>query len=408
MSMLMRLRPKKTVLYVVAAICLSPVILEATVRAYFAAKVGMDVLLYGIVDSPHDVLFDPKGETLRWDERYANTAIHDNVFGNYSKYYPNQNRIHPDESGARINATINSSGFRGRNFEAKKKPGVIRIVTLGASSTFGFKTRDDQTYPYYLEEILNKALLTTESSKPAESSSRNIAKYEVINLGIPHLKSDQIYSLFVAEAIPLEPDIVTFYEGYLDASSSSRDKEVVRSIKKIPWVTGIFRELRHRLLSVALVSNVFFGGHYSAPGATIKDFQQEAKEKKTRFIANLEAIYQVCQQKHIRFIVMNQQAKSLHIDGDKIQGVPYSKEAALLREQLSSTGVLDLEKYFLIHSDLMDAERQWVGANNVPFVDVIGAMDNNRQYLIDWMHLNAQGNRVVATALSNKVIAITR
>ena len=56
----------------------------------------------------------------------------------------------------------------------------------------------------------------------------------------------------------------------------------------------------------------------------------------------------------------------------------------------------------------MAAERQWVKANNVPFVDVIDVMDTNRQYLIDWMHLNGQGNRIVATALSEKIIAITR
>jgi lysophospholipase L1-like esterase len=379
------------------AICLAPVLLEATARAYFAVKVGRDVLLYGIVESPHDVLFDPKGEVLRWDERNANTAIHDNVFANYSKYYPHQNRIHPDESGTRIDATINSSGFRGKDFERKKKPGVTRIVTLGASSTFGFKTRDDQTYPYYLEEILNKA-----------NSDREISKYEVINLGIPHLRSDQIYSLFMAEAVPLEPDIVTFYEGYIDASSSPRDKVVVASVKKVPFVTGTFRELRHRLLSVAWVANKLFGRRYPPNDATVKDFQVEMQDRKARFVENLEAIYQECQRRHFLFIVMNQQAKSFHVDRDRIKGVTYSTETALLREKLSTTGVLELEKHFLIHGDLMEGERQWVKANDVPFVDVIGAMDSNRQYLIDWMHLNAQGNRIVATALSDKIAGIRR
>ncbi len=393
----MRLR-SKNILQFIVVVFLSAITLEVLARLYFSVKIGAIVLLYGIVDSPHDTLFDPKGVVLRWDEKYANTAIHDNVFDNYSKYFPNQKRIHPDEFGKTIDATINSSGFRGKNFERKKKPGVIRIVTLGASSTFGFKTRDDQTYPYFLEQELNRALRGTPSTSA-------IAGYEVINLGIPHLQSDQIHSLFMAEAVSLEPDIVTFYEGYTDASGSPRDDATVQRFKRIPLVIGVFRELRHRLLTVALVADKLFGRRYAPLDATVSGFQGEADFKKQQFIRNLENISQECQKRNILFIVANQQAKSLNVDREKIQGVSYMEEAALLRQKLSTAGgVFALEKYFLIHNDLMAAERQWAAINRVPFVDVIGAMDPNRQHLIDWMHLNAQGNRIVANALSERIL----
>jgi hypothetical protein len=52
--------------------------------------------------------------------------------------------------------TINSRGFRGKEFSDEKKPGVIRVITLGESSTFGLHARDDETYPYDLEHFLNK------------------------------------------------------------------------------------------------------------------------------------------------------------------------------------------------------------------------------------------------------------
>jgi len=55
----------------------------------------------------------------------------------------------------------------------------VRVVTLGASSTFGFHNRDDQTYPRQLENLLNQ-------------EARGSTRYEVINLGIPHLTSDEI------------------------------------------------------------------------------------------------------------------------------------------------------------------------------------------------------------------------
>ena len=96
-------------------------------------------------------------------------------------------------------------GFAVEKFDETKKPGVTRIITLGSSSTFGYYDRDNETYPYYLEQILNKAL-------------RSTGRFEVINLGIPHLRSEEILSLFQAEAIPLRPDVVTFYEGVNDAA----------------------------------------------------------------------------------------------------------------------------------------------------------------------------------------------
>jgi hypothetical protein len=397
----MSLRPKK-ILRSAIAVCLCALALEVLTRAYFSAKLGAVVLLYGIVDSPHDALFDPKGAVMRWDEKYANTAIHDNAFDNYSKYFPNQKRIHPDESGKTIDATINSSGFRGKDFQQKKTPGVVRIVTLGASSTFGFKTRDDQTYPHFLEEALNKSL---PMPNPAGSSNGTIIKYEVINLGIPHMQSDQIHSLFMAEAVPLEPDVVTFYEGYTDAAGGPRDDAAVQRVKRIPFATPVFRELRHRLLSVALISKKLFSRRYAPLDATESGFQGEAQAKQEKFIKELQAIYQECRTRNILFIVANQQAKSLNVDREKIQGVSYAQEAALVREKLfAAGGVLALGKYFLIHNSLMDAERQWAKTNGVPFADVIGAMDPNRQCLIDWMHLNAQGNQIVAAALAEKII----
>jgi hypothetical protein len=35
---------------------------------------------------------------------------------------------------------------RARLFAVAKRPGVVRVLALGASSTFGFENRDDETY----------------------------------------------------------------------------------------------------------------------------------------------------------------------------------------------------------------------------------------------------------------------
>ena len=88
----------------------------------------------------------------------------------------------------------------------------MRVLALGASSTFGYYSRDDQTYPFLLEREL-------------EARCRDRQRYEVINLGIPHLDSPSIAALFQSEGAVLDPDVVTFYEGVNDTNAVVRKLE---------------------------------------------------------------------------------------------------------------------------------------------------------------------------------------
>src|SRR5204862_98517 len=78
---------------------------------------------------------------------------------------------------------------------------------LGGSSTFGYGSNDNETYPSHLQARLNERC-------------KSQRRYEVINLGIPHLTSTMIRELFIAEGIPLAPDVVVFYEGYNDSATT--------------------------------------------------------------------------------------------------------------------------------------------------------------------------------------------
>src|SRR6185295_7016799 len=110
----------------------------------------------------------------------------------------------PDGHG-QFPVRINNHGFRGGDFTIDKPPGTFRILTLGASSTFGYHDRDDETYPVLLERQLNRT---------ADDGRR----YEVINFGVPHATTDNTLALFLAEGVALSPDLVTFYEGANDAA----------------------------------------------------------------------------------------------------------------------------------------------------------------------------------------------
>lgn len=385
--------------------CAPVLFLEVMVRAYFAFQVGPHVLLYGTGYSRYQEQFDPKGTRARRLQEEKDVGIHDNVLAGYSKYYPNQKLHDRDEFGNAIEVNINSHGFRGKDFKTKKESGVVRVITLGASSTFGFRDHDEETYPYYMEQLLNGALPRLYTQQDG-SQNKSVRAFEVINLGVPHLRSDQIYALFVNEGLDLKPDFVTFYEGINDAAwaspaetSAEKTKEAVKAIS---GANEIFRELRYRFLSVALVGMAISQNkaEYSE-----RDLQSHRQWKQERFISNLERIHELCRQNGATLIVANQQATDHEETREKLRGLTYEAEQAAVRQSLSTDNRVSWRSIaFMLHKDLMDAERQWAASNGVPHADVIGAMDLSRQNLVTWVHLNAAGNRVIASVLSNAIL----
>lgn len=103
---------------------------------------------------------------------------------------------------------INSFGCRGKEINIHKKKGVIRIVCLGDSVTFGNIT----TYP----DILSKLLKIKFAKK----------KFEVINAGVPGYSSYQGLKWLQKDIIKLKPDILIVYYGLNDAGPAfTKDRE---------------------------------------------------------------------------------------------------------------------------------------------------------------------------------------
>jgi len=397
-----RLGLRKEIFFGIIVLCIPFLFLELLVRFYAATQVGPRVLLYGTTFSRHQEQFDPIGAEMRKAQEESTVRFHENARGTYSKYYPNQKLIDRDEFGNKIDVRINSRGFRGKDFEITKEPDVIRIITLGASSTFGFKEHDDKTYPRYMEQLLNEALPTL----GAKWHGKSIKRFEVINLGVPHLRTEEILSLFVNEGLEINADFVTFYEGINDAARTEPPatwtEESKQAIKAIPFANHVFRQARSRLLSVAFIGMLItqYRTDYSD-----REVQVHRLGKKEHFIANLQRIQEACKQKNIKFIIANQQATNMEETREKLRGLTYEQEQAIVRKKLSETGRLNgRDVAFLMHKELMDAEREWAIAANIPYVDVIDAMDLSRQNLVSWVHLNAAGNRIVASAIAKEIL----
>lgn len=99
---------------------------------------------------------------------------------------------------------INSKGLRGKkDFSYSKTKDKLRILILGDSFTFGDEVSDDETYAYYLQEMLPHT--------------------EVINMGVHGYGHDQMLILFKEEGIKYRPDIVLLGFLPLDMSRNLLD-----------------------------------------------------------------------------------------------------------------------------------------------------------------------------------------
>jgi hypothetical protein len=162
-----------------AVLVIALAIVEVGVRVVSAFLGGPRVLLYGTPWFHHHV--PPAGQETGVE--YHSVETH-----GYTKYFPHEEKWANDSRG-RHRVRINDHGLRGPDFDDAKKPGVLRVLTLGASSTFGFENRDHETYPYYLQQVLDR-----EAGR---------GRFEVINFAVPHADSDAIAAMFHVEGVPL-------------------------------------------------------------------------------------------------------------------------------------------------------------------------------------------------------------
>lgn len=96
---------------------------------------------------------------------------------------------------------INRHGFRGRDFNAAKSPGTIRIITVGASTTFDpCAPTDSATWPARLEHWLEQLL-------PGQ-------RFEVLNAGVPGMPMLDHLIRLESEFHAFAPDIYVVYANH--------------------------------------------------------------------------------------------------------------------------------------------------------------------------------------------------
>jgi len=90
-----------------------------------------------------------------------------------------------------------------------------------------------------------------------------------------------------------------------------------------------------------------------------------------------------------------------------MKGVTYNDEVSAI-ERILQRGdpISGYEFNFLIHARLMRDLKAWAHDKKLPFVDIIGVLDQERHHLVSWVHLDAYANSLIADALADEIIRL--
>ncbi|MFN0206011.1 MAG: SGNH/GDSL hydrolase family protein [Planctomycetota bacterium] len=131
-----------------------------------------------------------------------------------------------------LHENANSQGYRGREFNISKAPGVKRVVLLGDSNTFGMGVEGDELYAHRLSRWLETAKDT---------------KWEVINTATPGYSSFQMLQMLRTRAAKFSPDIVVIYAGawndYTPAIGTDDESSLRQFHERLEGSRGIFSNL---------------------------------------------------------------------------------------------------------------------------------------------------------------------
>lgn len=324
---------------------------------------------------------------------------HVGTSASYAKFEPDATR-YTKIAGETVPIRINSDGYRGPyDFEKPKPPGVFRIAALGASSTFGYYNRDDQTYPYLLEQLLAR-----------EFPDRRI---EVLNLGIPEFRMANILALAEAELGALQPDVVTLYTGANNATRHKdrgkagvlyRTKDWLYSHSVVwrvlnPVVAGLYYKLAGLVnRDVAGLPNL--AAHVCLTEPQIAGLRDTARRE---FRSQVEQLADLIHGMGARLLLITQNYTLHELKTFPLHDpwLPYEEEAALVRETLEQDGCLIApHSTMLIHHALMQELRDIASARNLPLLEGIEVLDQDRsKMLASWVHPTPAGNRRLAAAI---------
>ena len=270
---------------------------------------------------------------------------------------------------------INSYGFSGKEFQVKKG-NKFRIVTMGASHTFGpgLHPGDDQ-WPLVLERLVNKSF-------PMSGG------IEVINAAAPGYSIKDSLYLLTTKVTPLKPDLIIAYHG-------SQNRFIIMKDLKFRTLFGMQPPPPRPLKSIRIIEIQF--------RKRINKVLINNKSAWTSILSNKEEL-----KKSELYGLYSKFSKITNNLGIPLVSATFNmavnetspKKVKEFYEP-SFPGVNDRIKANRINNEILRIHAEQ--SHNVYSLETGKSLDGINQYYTDLVHMNKKGKIVLATIIFNGI-----
>lgn len=275
--------------------------------------------------------------------------------------------------GRTFHIAINSHGFRGDDFTIQKPPNTIRIVCLGASTTFsGEAASNAATWPSLLQQHLQQDFPKV--------------KVEVINAGVPgYVAADNLKNL-KHRVLALDPDLVIYYELnnqiVADTEALAREGGLLP-----PSQSAIVRAIvDHSLLANLVDKNLKI---YLRGRSTDARIDSIPLSLPTRFIEELDEMRRILVARGVPMVVSTFVVKYRR-DQERATQIANADVAFYYMPWMSIEGLLHAMDVY--NQAILDFAR----SKHLSAIDDRFAVPADAAHFVDCMHLSTLGNMVMA------------
>ncbi len=294
------------------------------------------------------------------------------------------------QHGGKASIAINALGFRGDEVTLEKPPKTLRIVCMGASTTFCSEASSNITvWPSRLQAILQK-----------QFPKINV---EVINAGVPGYRVAQTRISLEKRVLPLNPDLVLLYHANNDIAfdtgrlaadlgltkpKSGRHSGLLKSLSK----ASILFDLLYKNLTIAT----------SGGGKHAKKLSAIPPDLPARFIGEISQVREELR-KHNIPLVMSAFLVKYRRDQPRDQQIANADVSFYYMPWMTIDLLLDAID--LYNDALLDHARE----HAVPFISDRESVPPDDTHYADAMHMTDQGcarfaQRVASFLEQNKIL----
>jgi len=339
------------------------------ITIFLAAVIASLVITEALLrlTTPNTFLQHHAGETWPW-------IVNDPILGwtNLAGY---------EEQGVRIN----TYGFRGRDFSVRKPPGVIRIVCMGDSGTFGIwygrslRLHKDN-YPEELRVILRK------------NGENDV---EVINAGVVGYASSHTLRQLIAKVLDLEPDIVTLRVGFNDQAKMTNKNTIDYYVEEPS--NFILRKLLYQFYDWRLTRLVI---RLNQKLAIMDSPEKESTASYEEFRKNIERFTEVAREHNIKLLFIDYPLRD-----SRTMFTPSERNLA------RAYGATSLPEISQTNRTYQEILLEIANAEKVPIVDTVSfskSLDREHSMFsyYDFVHPNQIGARIIAEQIYDKLLVL--